>query len=42
MDKKSKILITTMFIFIALSVVATFYRTIVTKNYPIINIQTNK
>lgn len=42
MDKKSKILMITMIILIILSVIATFYRTIITKNYPIINIQTNK
>lgn len=42
MDKKSKILMMAMIVLIILSVVATFYRTIITKNYPVINIQTDK
>ena len=36
MDKNSKILIITVFVLIGLSVVFTFYRTMVAKDYPVI------
>ncbi len=36
MDKKSKILIIVMFILIGLSIVFTFYRTMITRDYPVI------
>lgn len=36
MDKKSKILIKVILILIALSICFTFYRTVISKDYPII------
>jgi len=36
MDQKSKRLIVLLFILIGISVAFTFYRTMITKNYPII------
>ncbi|MDO8594966.1 MAG: hypothetical protein Q7R93_05680 [bacterium] len=36
MDKKSAVLIATVFALIAISVACTFYRTMVAKDYPVI------
>lgn len=38
MDKKSKILIMAVFLLIVLSAAITFYRTIVVKDYPVIEL----
>ncbi len=37
MEKKSKILIITVFILIGLSIAFTFYRTMIAKDYPVID-----
>lgn len=36
MDKKSKMLIVAVFVLVGLSVIFTFYRTMVVKDYPVI------
>ena len=39
MDKKSKVLIVAIFILIILSIAFSFYRTMVAKDYPVLNQQ---